>query len=57
MTDYKEDYERVLADKHRLMREISTLVKAIEDYQLLLGLERLKVECLTGARGADDATE
>ena len=54
-TDYREQYDRVVADKQRLMGQIQVLSDALKETQHQLELARVMVDALNKAReGRDD---
>lgn len=53
-TDYKDEYDRVVADKHRLMGQIQVLSDALKETQHQLELARVMVDALNKARERSD---
>ena len=57
MTDYREEYERILRDKHELKHELSVVIAALEETQHQLSLARTMNDALLSARRGDDHGE
>lgn len=55
MTDYKEQYDRLLREKHQLLGQVQVLSDALKETQDQLRIQRTMNETLLKAReGRDD---
>ena len=53
--DYRDEYERILKDKHLLMEQIQVLSDALKETQRQLAIQRTMNDALMKAReGRDD---